>query len=1825
MIIACLFYVLPIITYSSTQIENCEVQVGSECTLCSDGYYLLEDYNDCIKCEGLCKTCIPRLNINNVNEHDCLSCYDGDYLDEVLPIEVDGIKYDSGICKPCGIDNCKECELVEDVPKCSKCFPHFYDNSGQCSSCHSSCLECNGPNENQCTRCVDGYGVHQTTEGSFCEKCPDNCLECDKDLKCTKCIENLYTDSQGNCQKCDGLADCKVCTNLSVCIQRNEGYQLKDEGQKREKIPCTPNCESCDGQNCIECKEGYGKYWDNDAVGYRCKECSQFKLNCKKCETQSDSVICTVCELGYYPNDLGYCLDCPTNCEVCTDSDNCQVCHTGYYVSEGKECKECTNNCATCSITSDNCTSCPDGFMKVDNTCQGCPSNCKECNNEGCVTCNEHYYETEGECGECGTKCLHCKDQTTCIDCELHYYANDQGACQECGPNCDKCESDKKCTDCYPEYFASESGSCEKCAEVCHECSGPTENDCLDCDEGYYFSRPNRKCFKCHEGCKNCTGPNDYECSICSTGYFMSDGSSEILPGVKGKKCTRCENGCAECSSFTQCKVCKGGFYLVNHNGDMDCEPCEPGCDKCDSGSTKCSSCSEGYYVSETYDGTLVKCSECPNHCKSCKSEAGTVTCLTCFEGFYENPETHNCDSCDYPCATCSSSATSCLSCADYHLLKGDKCDESCSYPCLTCKDDPNNCLSCYERYTPSNTTCIECPEGCKSCEKVDEVFSCTSCLDGYYKNGEQCKKCNSPCSTCFSENSYICFSCIEGYYMDLIFTDPVPYGGQCQECSYKAEHCLECSTECIDDDLNSYKTCHNFKCSKCESGYFVSEENGQSACSPCISNCITCTDSSTCIECQEGYQLKDEGKTCEKIPCSSDCELCDGQNCIECKEGYGKYWDNDAVGYRCKECSQFKLNCKKCETQSDSVICTVCELGYYPNDLGYCLDCPTNCEVCTDSDNCQVCHTGYYVSEGKECKECTNNCATCSITSDNCTSCPDGFMKVDNTCQGCPSNCKECNNEGCVTCNEHYYETEGECGECGTKCLHCKDQTTCIDCELHYYANDQGACQECGPNCDKCESDKKCTDCYPEYFASESGSCEKCAEVCHECSGPTENDCLDCDEGYYFSRPNRKCFKCHEGCKNCTGPNDYECSICSTGYFMSDGSSEILPGVKGKKCTRCENGCAECSSFTQCKVCKGGFYLVNHNGDMDCEPCEPGCDKCDSGSTKCSSCSEGYYVSETYDGTLVKCSECPNHCKSCKSEAGTVTCLTCFEGFYENPETHNCDSCDYPCATCSSSATSCLSCAENYLLEGSSCTTMCTYPCLTCKDKADNCVTCYDEYVPSGTTCIKCPEGCKTCETVDGVFSCTSCLDGYYKDKEQCKSCNSPCSTCFNSYSCFTCEQGYFIDKIYTMPSPYVATCAECGSRLAHCSECQSECIDDDLNSFNSCGNFKCTKCEGGFFMSEENGQQACSSCPSNCNICTDSVTCKECNKGYILNGTVCEALGYLCNNGHCELENTNSSNYQNITLSPELVPSFNGSTNDESGGAVRIVNSGLTCIDLSFTGCKSQKGGGGIYIYNNIKTEDESVAYSISFTGLTFEKCEASYGAAVFIYSPSESSPVQITSCIFESNQLSSSSSSSSSKFFGGSALYIVSKNSEIVDCTFSRNKGRGGAVKISTDFSVVPDDLRVLQRMSNNSQGSILISGCSFEIDGDSDSSLFYDNERRSAKIEIKKCSFGGKLGKGAHHIDGISVDNERPDLLINSCKFASDQNGALNNKFIKIDLRNQLTFNNNEYIKKQLNPKLMMMVSSLATVMVILITIIIKKQNNNDSENQEFIEA
>lgn len=121
------------------------------------------------------------------------------------------------------------------------------------------------------------------------------------------------------------------------------------------------------------------------------------------------------------------------------------------------------------------------------------------------------------------------------------------------------------------------------------------------------------------------------------------------------------------------------------------------------------------------------------------------------------------------------------------------------------------------------------------------------------------------------------------------------------------------------------------------------------------------------------------------------------------------------------------------------------------------------------------------------------------------------------------------------------------------------------------------------------------------------------------------------------------------------------------------------------------------------------------------------------------------------------------------------------------------------------------------------------------------------------------------------------------------------------------------------------------------------------------------------------------------------------------------------------------------------------------------------------------------------------------------------------------------------------------------------------------------------------------------------------------------MFYDNERKLSRIEINDCSFKGKLINGAHHIDGISTDDEKSNLIIKACKFDSDQDGALNRKLFNVDLRNQVLFNN-KLIRKQLHSSLWLTISSMAAVLIIIVTLVIKKQNNEAQvQVQESIEA
>ena len=313
---------------------------------------------------------------------------------------------------------------------------------------------------------------------------------------------------------------------------------------------------------------------------------------------------------------------------------------------------------------------------------------------------------------------------------------------------------------------------------------------------------------------------------------------------------------------------------------------------------------------------------------------------------------------------------------------------------------------------------------------------------------------------------------------------------------------------------------------------------------------------------------------------------------------------------------------------------------------------------------------------------------------------------------------------------------------------------------------------------------------------------------------------------------------------------------------------------------------------------------------------------------------------------------------------------------------------------------------------------------------------------------------------------------------------------------------------------------------------------------------------------------------------------------------------------------------------------------SNTDNGAAIRLINYTLICQNTKFINCSSSKGGGGIYIVVEMPIERP-----IILENLTFIKCKAIYGGAVYIYNNQPSS-VRIKSCIFNQNEANKHATSPGDPLYGGAACYLQVIDSNITNCTFYKNIG--SSVKI---FDIVKDDSSLLMATKEEGDSSISIEDCYFEIDKISSSSLFLvrGKSKQQTPIEIKDCTFVGDLSKGAHHIDGTSLlnektSNEESKIRIKSCRFSSDIENAVNSKkhpllFASFDSESQI-FNFNDTVKselikevvfqkKNINKKRLganVVVITAASVFIILvIAVFISKKNNSslkdiiDNEN------
>ena len=238
-------------------------------------------------------------------------------------------------------------------------------------------------------------------------------------------------------------------------------------------------------------------------------------------------------------------------------------------------------------------------------------------------------------------------------------------------------------------------------------------------------------------------------------------------------------------------------------------------------------------------------------------------------------------------------------------------------------------------------------------------------------------------------------------------------------------------------------------------------------------------------------------------------------------------------------------------------------------------------------------------------------------------------------------------------------------------------------------------------------------------------------------------------------------------------------------------------------------------------------------------------------------------------------------------------------------------------------------------------------------------------------------------------------------------------------------------------------------------------------------------------------------------------------------------------------------SSNFTNYKQQKE--------SDDEKGGsAIHLINCGIMCNKTLFDRCISPGGGGGaVYIVNSF-----DITNNATFEDAHFIQCKADYGGAIFISANSEFFNITFTRCIFDSNEalLKTKSSGEKSYLFGGSAIYIMNKNLNAVNCTFSMNKGPGGAVKIYNLFNTNTKKIKLDQ-----SESLISFIGCNFEQHENSDSSIFYEDKNNGNKLDVHDCNFKGKLKKGSHYIDGKVNNNKK--LHVESCNFENDKNKSI----------------------------------------------------------------
>ena len=1175
-----------------------------------------------------------------------------------------------------------------------------------------------------------------------------NCIECDTGTnsnKCSKCKNNYYVSSDGNCKRCYynsvGFGSCLVCSDDNSKLI--PGTCRCDPNYKEVNTRCLPMALNCykdiynnitDRFECLICNQYYALNKDK-----QCTSCGNECIDCIYNE-ETDDTTCLRCDSNILSPD-NKCIKKIDNClnDILDESSEykneslCKKCDIGFYPkNSGKFCGNCTadtrgSDCGVCRYNQNNdkteCFKCYkrsylysyDYYTFVQNTFQ-CLKNDDE-NKFDYFGCVDSIYNEETQRYEC-IRCLYyyihifndkiCKKKS-----EVDIYSD----CSEVinlenleNPiySCNKCKYSNNYTLTIIDSALGKKGCYKR------------EKSLINCLEGIKVAENNYKCIKC----VNNSRLNSSEICECNSDSFSKNGEwcykcddeNEGNPGCLSEKGCKYNDNTKELF----CNECKEGYVKYN-NICISCKYKIPNCEKChfnEINELQCDSCLGIFSLNSTNNNcTINECNEYPEIAPGC---------IICKDKLNEYKSNNKCQSCKYGYFMTKEGL--CIYCRD-EKYGGPGCYE-CGYEKDANGNDLNNivCKNCFsiEKYYRYNDN-IDYHTDKKSLDIKDKILTSDGkCYFPRYNITEQCFKYDL-IKDANNNNKIVCVICPLGYFLDS--------DGNCYSYIDKLEQLPNCFKRTFNIGPFNFELLKN--------KYFL------------LVNCVDCVRErdfytnftrfnkyllesdypirTICEECDEGYYINEKGqcekayvenctgsfiikdlerreKTCKRLCSKNDYPLIYLKN----SEKNTEHFNYDFEGY--ENISMYKWRDIDVITRilKDDLFSTLENMNL-KKYLAYHLNCYNYSEP-ELNEKFIGCESLLYIPKNNsyQCVDCKSG-YTMNKTTKNCEK---GYERID--IYACLydniTNIGSIANPlySCNKCRESYYTLV-------------KYEHGAYDCVFYSESNDYFGLR----NCLKAEADS--------YYHKPQYNCTACRSDDYGLQYSAFYGGIICQDKSkslvtYYNGPNKFNKEKEILNKNSEGKCEKNYFLVGSYCYKCDSENVGMPGCAGEcNFSLYRNRLILCEG-----ECKEG-YIETSKGV---------CEKCDSIITGCRYC---HYI-ERDDNFYIKY-------KLIKKKR-RVECIECFNGYVKS-EDGKCYGCSHfgNCKNCGvdniTGKNVCFECKSDSGFDDSGKCIDCNNGIRTILNK--KCIYCYD--TEKGGI-----ENCNLCKTNDegNKFICTECMDNY-------------------------------------------------------------------------------------------------------------------------------------------------------------------------------------------------------------------------------------------------------------------------------------------------------------------------------------------------------------------------------------------------------------------------------------------------------------------------------